>query len=205
MGCDIHAYIEYQPFENQTDYWWSVGHIHIRRDYLLFGVLAGVRWPISPVVEPRGVPDHLGFDASDDYWEHINETEREWREGYVNPSKAAAWLNRGDSVMHPRDARRISNPDWHTPTWLTVDELAAAQERYAAQLVDDESAFAEAVRQSRRIAEATGDEDAAFREFQKVFDTPPPKVPAGPNIELAAIIAAMRELPRSRLVCWFDN
>lgn len=67
MGCDIHFYVEHkvdgvwrQEFVPDADdkryakYWYS------GRNYLLFGLLAGVRNEhVTPLAEPRGLPSDL--------------------------------------------------------------------------------------------------------------------------------------------------
>lgn len=55
MGCDIHAHIEVQ---NKIGKWFHYGAPSVRRDYVLFSLMAGVRdnRGIQPIVKPRGLP-----------------------------------------------------------------------------------------------------------------------------------------------------
>ena len=56
MGCDIHTFVEAK--KNNT--WYLFDKIDVRRDYDLFGLLAGVRSiTYEPLFLPRGLPDNL--------------------------------------------------------------------------------------------------------------------------------------------------
>ena len=75
MGSDIHLYVEMR----QEDGTWRVVPSHhdeaqrailtwsIGRCYLCFALLAGVRnsWGVTPIAEPRGVPDDLSPEVKD--------------------------------------------------------------------------------------------------------------------------------------------
>lgn len=70
MGCDIHPLVqvkrnekwEHEPFPDGT---WR-GPFR-QRDYIFFGVLAGVRChDVTPIAEPRGLPDDLDYEVNED-------------------------------------------------------------------------------------------------------------------------------------------
>lgn len=74
MGCDIHVFAE-RLIDNKweiiksnidyNDYQWSIS-----RNYVLFGYLAGVRYPCYPISFPKGVPNDCSKEfkqISDDY------------------------------------------------------------------------------------------------------------------------------------------
>jgi hypothetical protein len=78
MGCDIHDYCEIRqddgswektgnvfpyPYYNENSGEKSCDSPYDWRNYVLFGVLAGVRGEFPPICEPRGVPS----DASEGY------------------------------------------------------------------------------------------------------------------------------------------
>lgn len=93
MGCDIHLSIEYRDIWNPT-FWQSFGaDIYMPRDYHLFGLLAGVRGQEVPLFPIRGIPDDLSCEVDDKYY---------------RPSSAGI--------------RKVVDPDWHTPSWLTYEE-----------------------------------------------------------------------------------
>ena len=133
MGCDIHCYIEFQT--PGTDHWVSFGeNINPGRHYVLFGRLAGVRGGPGPMtVAPRGIPVDLGVNASTAYWWWI-ERDGTPHAREVSAATAERHVRSGDARC--REPSRfdspaglphwISNPDAHTPTWLTPDEFAAA-------------------------------------------------------------------------------
>ncbi len=132
MGCDIHAYIEYK----ESDEYECFAHPYIIRDYNLFTALAGVRSygaAATAVVAPRGAPTDMSWRTEEDYYMRIDD---DWlqrhpdAEGYVTSVQAEKWLENGASRRHPKHAHKISNPDWHSTSWLTVDECVEAQKIY---------------------------------------------------------------------------
>jgi hypothetical protein len=128
MGCDIHLYIEYKLKED-TD-WVSFGkEMGPGRDYGVFAELAGVRrWTNhTTYIEPRGIPEKVGYSANDDYWLYIvDDASESHREGLTARSKAERWVKNGDSVHKPDNPEFISHPDWHSASWLTTEEYGAA-------------------------------------------------------------------------------
>ncbi len=124
MGCDIHCYIEYKPAG--SDHWSDFGGcINPGRNYELFGKLAGVRREGPPIVEPRGLPEDASCAASSDAWIYVTETTSS--EGFCSREQAETWLGYGARYRDP-DKRFVSNPDWHTHSWLTTDEYASVVE-----------------------------------------------------------------------------
>lgn len=66
MGCDIHPYLEYTDYPGSRWFW----HVDLPRNYLMFGLMAGVRWhEVSPRVEPRGIPENLSAPVLREYTE----------------------------------------------------------------------------------------------------------------------------------------
>jgi hypothetical protein len=68
MGCDIHAFLEYK----NKNKWISKGRIFGGgwRDYEVFGILAGVRTPITPIIPLRGMPKDACKDAFESFKEY---------------------------------------------------------------------------------------------------------------------------------------
>jgi hypothetical protein len=119
MGCDIHTFIE----RREHDAWWSVhygGQFYVGRDYRLFSALAGVRSydDPPPLYAPRGIPEDLASGAVDGYTLWIGDpgdnTPRCDRE------RAEVWLAKGYSKRWGK--HRVTDPDAHTPSWLTAEE-----------------------------------------------------------------------------------
>ena len=125
MGCDIHCYIEYKS--PNTEGWSDFGgRVNPGRNYDLFGKLAGVRRSeVTPVVEPRGLPEDISYAASSDAWIYVSSTGS--GEGCCTQEQAERWVGWGARYRDP-EKMFISNPDWHTHSWLTTDEYAAAIE-----------------------------------------------------------------------------
>lgn len=182
MGCDIHTYIEFAepPAEGRQPYWRNFTCNGGSRNYVMFGVLAGVRMQDVQLFAPKGMPEGiLGFYTDDDYWTNVAPADHpEWSDldGFVSLEQAEEWVTQGYSVAeYDKDGRltRVSGPDWHSHSWLAVDELAQALDRYAS-----------------KVGEYWPNENG---------------VPA----EWAAMLAAMRSLEASgqlvRIVFWFDN
>lgn len=145
MGCDIHAWIEYRD-NTDPEYlkeaypwaapdfvpaWQTFAQVHLGRNYEAFTTLAGVRGPENlAVVPPRGIPDNVSFDVTQEWYVNISdegadrdeyntvsvETASKWHESY----DCKYLLNRaGNPIM-------VESPDWHTPSWLTADEIERA-------------------------------------------------------------------------------
>lgn len=183
MGCDIHAYVEYAnvPASGRDPYWSNFTRNGGGRNYILFGVLAGVRFPQAQLYEPKGMPEGgLGFYTSDDYWTYVApEKHPEWadtHDDYTSLVNAERWVASGSSIGE-RDQdgrlRRVSGPDWHSHSWLTADELEAALAQYSVEA-----------------------------EKKWPGDSQPPS-------EWKAMLAGMRVFEAAgqltRLVFWFDN
>lgn len=144
MGCDIHGYIE---FKENLGYWeWADGRLMLPRDYLWYALLAGVRNDfagIDPVISPRGIPDDASRRVLYDFFFEIVEQDvrpeytfdaREPQFKAISPSIASEWRRRW-----PQNAERswighdlIQDPDNHTPSWLTLREMEAVEQRYLA-------------------------------------------------------------------------
>lgn len=94
MGCDIHMHVEYRSRINNTTIKWCDGNLYEvnkfhnsypddpkyirvslnneRRNYTLFGLLAGVRGQnIKPIASPRGFPKDASKSIAEeyDYWD----------------------------------------------------------------------------------------------------------------------------------------
>lgn len=181
MGCDIHTYVEYSTFTTREgeDYWKNLTKNGGSRDYLLFGVLAGVRVPDVKLFDPKGMPEgDYGWQTNEDYWTLIAPPSHpEWAEeddDYCSLDKALEWRKHGSVIQFDKDGnpRRVSGPDWHSHSWLTTDELTKALEHY---------------------------------EAVKAKYSPSPEL----SPEWPAMLAAMRAFEergaKTRLVFWFDN
>jgi hypothetical protein len=139
VGCDIHMFVEYsskEPSAYQTDQgrkYWSgfADRINPGRDYRMFAMIAecGRCSDIEPVVPNRGMPDgDLGYATADSYWMYVTE---EPGEGMTTRARAESWVRTGSSHWRDAEEKFVSHPDWHSHTWLTVDEYQRVIERYS--------------------------------------------------------------------------
>lgn len=109
MGCDIHAVVQARDGGGWKD-------VHSTwdqdRHYFLFGWLAGVCRPeMTPVAEPRGFPADFALV-----------------EGDTHPTTLEAYCDRRKEWL---DEDERGNPTYwmgdHTYSWLTADEILAAE------------------------------------------------------------------------------
>ena len=82
----------------------------------------------EPLFKPRGIFERLSWRTKDAYILRINDeyAEKKW-DGYCTKEEAAQWL-KGYSIQIDENA--ISGPDWHSASWLHVDELEKVKQAY---------------------------------------------------------------------------
>jgi len=134
MGADIHAYLEYK--EKNSSYWSSMTRNYGSRDYLWFAIVAGVRdYENNQKFEPKGIPEGpLSSDTHSSYWYYITDKEDEDREGFVSFEKANTWIDKKYSIGKYADDGKLTHvpdPDSHSHSWLTKDELLLAIDTYS--------------------------------------------------------------------------
>ena len=141
MGCDIHLFAEVcrdsGGYEALAD-----GEFLMPPDYRLFAALAGVRSEpgFAPMVLPRGIPNDLSQYVADRYFVPVLDSGRaaEWQIGeHVTPEEAqklveggkSHWLtNETTQPFTPSTGGHIAHPDWHSASWLTIDEVRQSLE-----------------------------------------------------------------------------
>jgi hypothetical protein len=140
MGADIHLFIETIATEESQAEAWSDGEIELVRDYDLFCALAGVRGDRPPLFAPRGLPRDVSSAVFERYFLFIldaaDRASGNW-DGFrsVDPAVAEGYLRSGKA--HRPDPSYVkfnmtsplgfvSNPDWHTPSWLGQGDLRDA-------------------------------------------------------------------------------
>jgi len=142
MGCDIHLYIEYKnkkvAFDGYKDNWHSFGkRINPGRNYAMFALMANVRNHYSdgklPVlVEPRGMPDDVGYYVKDESQIYISETILEG-EHIVTMETANRWVASGSSKFinnQKGEPTWVTDPDNHSHSWLTTSEFETIINKY---------------------------------------------------------------------------
>jgi len=163
MGCDIHAHLELidRPAIH-------VARFDLPRNYSLFSLLAGVRSDpremqgFEPVYEPRGLPAHISSTVSEACTYAIDDELAALEvDGYGSREDAQRWIANGNATYCDSTYERITDPDWHSVSWLVCDELQAIDTRYQrltderdpwlAAIIGAMSAFGEQQRPSRLV------------------------------------------------------
>lgn len=195
MGCDIHTFIEYSDFTDQNGdpYWQSFGgQISLGRNYTMFGVIAGVCDDTYQLFEPRGLPDgKCSYDVDNYMRVHICDEGEEPGEGECTLKQAQSW---GEPIEEFKGKPRwVRNPDLHSHSWLTLDELKHALAHY--MLGDKVDKIGDVATEDRHVVlQAAAALQGAKRDYDVVWD---------------AIVAAMEAFEangcQTRLVFCFDN
>lgn len=151
MGCDIHGFIETR---NKVALWWPFAKLYLPRNYEMFARLAGVRGPAElAVVAPRDLPEDASLVTSGECTLHVVYSAGVPKgDRTVGAKEAAQWVKEGKSryfgvvkpatiTSTPKDGiptswvhneglegfpSQVTNPDYHSFTWLTMDELNRA-------------------------------------------------------------------------------
>lgn len=129
MGADIHAYLEYK--EKGDSFWRSMTKNYGSRDYIWFGIVAGVRMPELQKFELKGLPTNgdLHYSTMEDYRLYIDD-ENPDDDGRCSMKRALEWIEQGCSVpIYKPDGVTlwgISNPDIHSINWFNSEELEQA-------------------------------------------------------------------------------
>lgn len=145
MGADIHMFVEYRnkkraqemKAEGRTSCWYGYGgRINPGRNYTLFGVLAGVRGQYRDSFMPKGKLDReeMGWSSRDANWLYIaeNEKETDWENGVTTLETARKWEGYGCKIENDQNGRPawVEHPDWHSHSWMSIEELEEAFNRY---------------------------------------------------------------------------
>ena len=116
MGCDIHPHIEYR----KHDQWYHFCQPWILRNYLFFGLIAGVRVKGVQIIPTKGFPiENATFNTKHDYGIIVTESTCEWG-GCTSLITAARAAEKDYPELEPG---LLDHPDHHTPSWLTTSEL----------------------------------------------------------------------------------
>jgi len=207
MGCDIHLYIEYKnkkvAFDGYKDNWHSFGQrINPGRNYAMFALMANVRNHYSdgklPVlVEPRGIPDDVGYIAKDDNQLYISENEGD---NYTTMERAEKWVESGSSKFIDNQEGKpiwVTHPDWHSHSWLTTSEFETIINKY---LELEAGWHKERVDTHNKMA---------IQEFIQSgsWMYAPPSMNDEPQYQV--VLASMKRFEElgydARIVFWFDN
>jgi hypothetical protein len=127
MGCDIHAFVDYDQTHQDGVSTFHWGSIKLERNYWLFSLLAGVRGQREQSLQPKGLPKNMSWQVRREvYLELINDADVNdyTREGYVGREHAKKhnW-----TII---DEYHCEHPDWHSHSYLNLEELDGVIKNY---------------------------------------------------------------------------
>lgn len=137
MGCDVHG-----PFlEQKSKYGWEfVCRFDFQRNYYLFTLMAGVRdygKYGQETFDPKGMPEDISYRTSSEYILYVrDDPEQQACSESCSRSSADRWLKSGCSKEWSKgvDGRVsfITNPDYHSASWLGTNEVGLLVKRFVA-------------------------------------------------------------------------
>lgn len=135
MGCDIHLRVEARkkvnPYPNDRHEWYNVGFRgeFSSRIYGMFARMANVRAyddNYKVQFEPRGLPDDItNWATCKSFYLFVTDykEQAEWGENYCTKEDAERWVEEGCSKWVDEEHYRVTDPDLHSYSWLTTQEL----------------------------------------------------------------------------------
>ena len=159
MGCDIHAVVEYKEYDSYSDF----GEVNIRRDYELFSALAFGEGGITDDLPhpPRGLPDDLSLKTHGLFYWDAEELRKfyievgdEDADDFQPEEIAKGW---GDwALKEYLETGGLPGPDWHTPSWLNLTELAEALAHAKLEVGKQSSSFRAVLAAMEVLSESRG-------------------------------------------------
>lgn len=147
MGADIHMFVEYRnkeraqedKTEGRKPYWYAYGgRVNPGRNYTLFAVLAGVRGQYDDSFDPKGIleKDEMGCISGREAHLYILDkpTSEIHEEGCCYREQAEKWAQYGRRIIKDK---WIEHPNWHSHTWMSIEELEEAFNRYKAHATSE--------------------------------------------------------------------
>lgn len=133
MGCDIHLMVEMRekPSLGRKSTWCGAGFVgeFSVRIYGMFARMAKVRDYYGDLCkvqfEPRGLPNDITFWAQLIFYMRVTAISEaiEWGSGYCTKEDAERWVSQGLSEWYDESHMLLTNPDHHSHSWLTTQEL----------------------------------------------------------------------------------
>jgi hypothetical protein len=215
MGCDIHAYIE--MYNNSSDPFVDcfAENISIGRDYKLFGLLAGVRSHNTANATPKGIPTSPGLSYMCGHHYYLNVCDMHNQPNtHSNPicfhgrrcistEDAHKVVTEGRAKYVDAQKTIITDPDWHSATYLCLAEMMQVRKQYLLDNVMYES-------------ELSGKKRKALVDFIEAKDPRTLMQYAFPEHDSLALYASIKTMMalesgsgeneiKTRFVCWFDS
>lgn len=133
MGCDIHTRVEVYNRETQK---WEKIYMYVSdrytpgrlrevepyngRHYMMFGVLAGIRYMAEPIVQPRGIPIDASSGVLEDW-----DNDSSW-------CHTPSWLTLAELRLAAKDKKRYDKEERRSlrPLIDGIDFMVDASWRY---------------------------------------------------------------------------
>lgn len=131
MGCDIHLAVEKRRRNAFADERWqgvSIFGEFSHRIYGMFARMAIVRdygFDTRVMFEPRGLPKDISRSSEGIFYMMVTDNDEaiEWGRGYCSKKTAERWVEQGRSVWVDDEHHTLTDPDHHSHSWLTTQEL----------------------------------------------------------------------------------
>lgn len=135
MGCDIHLRVEMRkkvnPYPQYRYEWHNVGFKSEFRSrvYGMFARMANVRSygaTYKVQFEQRGLPDDMtDWATRESFYLHVTDDKAaaDWGYQYCLKEMAEKWVEDGISEWVDENHRTVTDPDLHSHSWLTTQEL----------------------------------------------------------------------------------
>jgi hypothetical protein len=139
MGCDAHFYIQYKKKTEDDQLWRNFGgRLNPGRNYAMFGILAGVRDKNPPhSFEPKGIlpEEKQSWYVRNDLYLYITEDGKGDNETTLE--RAKSWG--GCQIINDinGDPYKVDHPDWHSHSWMTIEEYKQALKWYKEYAKED--------------------------------------------------------------------
>lgn len=115
MWCDIHMQIE----SYDKDFWWdafSNWELNIWRDYIMFALMAWVRWEFKSSFKPKWIPEDISYGFKNIYYMELSDNAKELVEQWYS--------------VYNETKTMMSNPDAHSWSWLSFKEYKKCINEY---------------------------------------------------------------------------
>ena len=138
MGCDIHLMVEIRAKEDTEmatripNRWYDCGFRgeFSSRIYGMFARMANVRSSgdgdgYKVQFKPRGLPEDICWMTQREFFLNVIDDEHavDWGDRYCSPENAERWTKKGYSKWVNEEHTTITDPDYHSSSWLTPSEL----------------------------------------------------------------------------------
>lgn len=211
MGCDIHAHIEMyssrECAQSPNNCWVHcfAENIGIGRDYTLFGLLANVRHFGQHNMNPKGIPSKpkLSYACANRYYLNVTDNKERHTDKCVSREQAEKYVLDGSAIYINDEKTILTNPGYHSATYLSLSEMLAVRKNYLLQSVSYRS----------ELSSTSQDNVLEFIRSKHPDVLMQYSFPEYDSLSLYAAIKAMQALElgsddgdiTSRFVCWFDS